>query len=93
MCYSPNASFAIADRATFDAFLMRPSAGWEPGSACPAMVAATAPAVPIEISLEKADGWRTGSTYNPVILLPSGAYASFAVEIIDGDVYIGEKIS
>lgn len=84
MCYSPNASFAVTDRGTYDAYLLRPQSGWEPGSACPSVVSAAAIS-PIEISLEELDGWRKGGYYSPVFALPTGSYATMAFEILDAD--------
>lgn len=87
LCSAPGSSFAVKDRSTFDAFVLRPSAGWEPGSACPVEVgsgeATTSP--PVEVALEASDGWRAGGMYKPLFALPSGSYASIAIEVVDAN--------
>jgi hypothetical protein len=97
-CFNNAASFEVSGRGIFDAYLMRPTDGWEPGSACPtnaytsrARRSLTTPAEvpPIEIALEKDDGpeegmgFRTGASYFPIIALPAGAYATLAFEVRD----------
>ena len=95
LCFSPNSSFSVKGRAVYDAFLLRPSAGWEPGSACPTVVDPTTwdsgaavsgtsgGAATIEIALEADDGFRFDAQYKPLFLLPSGSYATMSIEIVD----------
>ena len=79
-CSSPASSFEIIGRGVFDAYLMRPNdANWQPGSACPSAEPTTS-TPPLEVSLEQDDGWRLGAAYAPIMLLPTGSYASMAFE-------------
>ena len=62
---------------------MRPNdANWQPGSACPSAEPTTS-TPPLEVSLEQDDGWRLGAAYAPIMLLPTGSYASMAFEVLD----------
>ena len=79
-CFSSESSFAVADRGTWDAYLMRPTANWLPGSACPT-VDPSVSSEPNEVTLEYEDGWRADGSYKPIFLLPTGAYATMAIEI------------
>ena len=83
-CFDAEASIAVDGRGTFDAYSMRPVLPSAlPGNACP-----TLPTVspPITITLETADGYRSGdSSYRPIFLMPSGTYASITFEVADAE--------
>jgi hypothetical protein len=64
-------------------YMMRPAAGWEPGSACPTTPVAASSAPPLEITLEEDDGFRTDGTYKPIFILPTDTYAMVAFEVVD----------
>jgi hypothetical protein len=84
-CANLNQSFTLVSTGdAFDAYTLRPLDGaTEVGSACPVVPGL---ASPLNVSLEPddgIDGWRLGATYRPVLMLPSAAYASLAIEVVD----------
>lgn len=77
-----NNSFSVAGQGTFDVYSMRSVEGWAPGQECP-IVPSEEDAPMINITLEQDDGWRSGSTYKPIFLLPDDSYVLLSFEIVD----------
>ena len=81
-CRSEAASFTVAGRGSFHAYVMRgaPDSGDPPATACPTAIT---PAGPTSITLEEDDGYRGSASYAPVLVLPRSSYAALSVSIKD----------
>ena len=86
-CSNAGASVSIADgtaQKAFDAYTLRAIDENTPaGEACPT-VPVVANTLPVYLQKDDGDGFRErGGKYKPVVMLPTGTYASLAIEVVD----------
>ena len=79
-CPNSSASFRVGGSLTWDVNVLR-AGSTTPGLAC----SQTPTTEPVQITLEESDGYRTDSSYSPIVLLQTGSYAYFSFSIVDAN--------